>query len=73
LELYLMDRVLAQLTRPSVPGAGLPPAVRQDLHQLGLSFRRTPRREELIARVWGRKRPLLAQLEADDDPMPPCA
>ena len=72
-ELYILDRVLEQLTRPSMPGAGLPAAVRQELHQLGLMFGRTTRREELIARVWGRKRPLLRELDCDSDPMPPCA
>jgi hypothetical protein len=33
---------------------------------------RAVRREELIAEVWGRKRPLLRLLQ-DDDPVPPCA
>jgi hypothetical protein len=73
-ELYLLDRVLEQLTRPSLPGAGLPSAVRQELHQLGLTIGRTARRQELIERVWGRKRPLLRGLDASEgDPMPPCA
>jgi hypothetical protein len=72
-QLHHLDRLLAQLTKPAVPGTGLPPSVREQLHALGLPTRGTVRREELIEHVWGRKRPLLRQLESDDDPIPPCA
>jgi hypothetical protein len=71
-ELYRLDRVLDQLTRPSFPGAGVPAAIRDQLRELGVPFHRAVGREELIAEVWGRKRPLLRQLH-DDDPVPPCA
>jgi len=71
-ELYRLDRVLAQLTRPAMPGADVPAAVRDQLRALGLTMPGSVDREELIAQVWGRKRPLLRQLD-DDDPVPPCA
>jgi len=69
-ELYRLDRVLAQLTRPAMPGADVPAAVRDQLRALGLTMPSSVDREELIAQVWGRKRPLLRQLD-DDDPVPP--
>lgn len=72
-ELYRLDRLLAQLTRPDVPGAGVPPTVRDQLRALGVPSRRSAGREELIAEVWGRKRPLLRRLDDFDDPVPPCA
>ena len=72
LELHCLDRVLAQLTRPAMPGAAVPAAVRDQLRALGLHMPGSVDREELIAQVWGRKRPLLRQLD-DDDPIPPCA
>ena len=72
-ELHLLDQVLDQLTRPSLPDASLPSSVRDQLRSLGVQIGRSPRREELIAQVWGRKRPLMRQLYAFDDPTPPCA
>jgi len=71
-ELHRLDRVLALLTRPAMPGAAVPPAVRDQLRALGVHMLNSVDREELIAQVWGRKRPLLRQLD-DDDPIPPCA
>jgi hypothetical protein len=73
MELNRLDRILAQLTRPSPLDASLPAALNDQLRALGLSLGREPRREELIAELWGRKRPLMRQLYAFDDPMPPCA
>jgi hypothetical protein len=72
-ELYRLDRVLTQLTRPTISGAGVPPAVYDQLRALGLPSQRSARREQLIAQVWGRKRPLLWQLDDSDDLLPPCA
>ena len=71
-ELNHLDRLLTQITRPSLAGSGVPPAVEDDLESIGLSAYRTGRKE-LVQRVWGRKRPLLRCLEPDDDPIPPCA
>ena len=72
-KLHHLDRLLAQLTRPALPGAGVPSDVRDKARALGVPVPRQARREELIAQVWGRKRPLLRQLSFDDQPMPPCA
>ena len=72
-ELYRLDRVLAQLTRPAAPGARVPAALRDQLRALGVPFDRAVGREKLIAEVWGRKRPLLRQPHDDDDPVLPCA
>jgi hypothetical protein len=72
-QLHVLDQLLNQLTRPSLPDSTIPPAVRDQLHSLGLSVESSPRREELIAELWGRKRPLMRQLYAFDDPTPPCA
>ncbi|HEV2218554.1 MAG TPA: hypothetical protein VGV88_13405 [Candidatus Dormibacteraeota bacterium] len=38
-----------------------------------LELERSTQRKELIERVWTRKRPLLRQLGAFDEPLPPCA
>jgi hypothetical protein len=72
-ELHRLDQLLNQLSRPSPVGASLPAAVRDQLRDLGVHIGRAPRREVLIAELWGRKRPLLRQLYAFDDPTPPCA
>jgi hypothetical protein len=72
-EICRLDRILAQLTRPSLEGSGLSPALRDQLRDLGLPLRRAARREELIAEVWGRKRPLLRRLDTSDDTPPACA
>jgi hypothetical protein len=72
-ELRLLDEALTQLTRPALAGSGLPATVRDQLRTLGVQIGGSPRREELIAELWGRKRPLMRQLYAFDDPMPPCA
>jgi hypothetical protein len=71
-ELHRLDRLLAQLTRPAMPGAAVPAAVRDQLRALGVHMPASIDREQLIAQVWGRKRPLLRQLD-EDDPIPPCA
>lgn len=72
-ELYRLDRLLAQLTKPAVPGTAVPAGVRDQLRELGVPLSRSFRREQLIAEVWGRKRPLLRQLRDYDDSIPPCA
>jgi hypothetical protein len=72
-ELDILDTLLAQLARPSLAGAPLPASVHDQLRSLGVPAGLAPSREELISRLWGRKRPLMRQLNAFDDPMPPCA
>ena len=72
-ELHHLDFLLAQLSRPDVPGAALSPLVSAQLRALGLSLDDGPQRQELVERVWDRKRPLLRELRASDDPPPACA
>lgn len=74
LELHRLDRVLAQLTRPALEGSGLSPALLDQVRSLGLPVHRLAGREELIAQVWGRKRPLLRRRwDGGDDVPPACA
>ena len=56
-ELNQLDRLLELLARPARLGSGVPPT----------------RRRELIEQVWSSKRPLLREMGAFDDPLPPCA
>jgi len=72
-ELNELDRLLSQLARPSRLGARVPHSVREQLREKGVFMGRGARREQLIESVWSRKRPLLRQLHAMDDPLPPCA
>jgi hypothetical protein len=72
-QLHVLDHLISELTKPSLPEATLAESVSAQLRALGLALDRSPRREELVAELWGRKRPLLRQLDAFDDPMPPCA
>lgn len=73
-ELIDLDRMLGLLSRPVPAGDGLPAGLRDELRELGLRAGSSPRRKQLIERVWERKRPLLRQLGAlDDQPLPPCA
>ena len=73
-ELIDLDRVLGLLSRPVRAGDGLPAGLYDELRELGLTAESSPRREQLIERVWERKRPLLRQLGGvDDQPLPPCA
>jgi hypothetical protein len=72
-ELYELDRVLDLLARPARLGSGMPRSLRSDLRGLGLELGRSAQRKELIERVWSLKRPLLRQMGAFDDQLPPCA
>ena len=72
-ELYRLDRVLAQLTRPAVASAGVPADLSDQLRSLGVLTDGSIERRALIAEVWCRKRPLLVQVDGDDDLLPPCA
>lgn len=65
--------MLSLLTRPVRVGAGLPKNVRTELRGLGVISGRAACRQDLIERVWERKRPLMRQLHDLDDPLPPCA
>ena len=72
-ELVELDRVLGLLARPARLGARLPDGLHDDLRGLGVTVGRSHPRKQLIEQVWERKRPLLRQLGALDDPLPPCA
>lgn len=72
-ELNELDRLLGLLARPAPLGARVPHTVRHELREKGLCLGGSFRREELIEQLWSRKRPLLRQLSAFDDPLPPCA
>jgi len=72
-ELIELDRVLGLLARPARLGSGVPRSARSQLRGLGLELGRSAPRKELIEQVWSLKRPLLRQLSAFDDPLPPCA
>ena len=72
-ELSDLDRVLNLLARPTRLGRGVPRSVRSELRGLGLEPGRSDERKDLIERVWSLKRPLLRELGAFDDPLPPCA
>lgn len=72
-QLQVLDHLISEIARPSLAQETLSPSVSDQLRALGLSVGRSPRREELIAELWGRKRPLLRELNTFQDPIPPCA
>jgi hypothetical protein len=72
-ELHHLDRLLGQLARPARLDEGVPEGFVEELRGLGLAVRRRAGREDLVRRIWSRKRPLLRELFSADDPMPPCA
>ena len=72
-ELVALDRVLGLLARPARVGAGLPVGLHDELRGLGVTVGRSRGRKRLIEQVWQRKRPLMRQLNAVNDPLPPCA
>jgi hypothetical protein len=72
-ELSELDRVLNLLARPARLGSGVPRSVRTELRGLGLEPGPSAERKDLIERVWSLKRPLLRELGAFEDPLPPCA
>ena len=66
-ELTRLNRTLAQLARPGSREEWLSPLSRADLVGLGVfAGDSAPRRQELIERLWSRKRQLLRQASAAD-------
>jgi hypothetical protein len=66
-ELARVNRALAQLARPGSREEWLSPLSRADLIGLGVfSGARAPLRQELIERLWSRKRQLLREAVAHD-------
>ena len=56
--LYRVGQMLAQIARPYRVDESLPIDVRTNLWQLGFACNEMTPREELIARLWARKRSL---------------
>jgi hypothetical protein len=59
LKLVQLGRILAQVARPHRCDDALPEEVQARLWQLGLACSETTSREQLVARLWARKRSLL--------------
>ena len=66
-ELTRINRALAQLSRPGSREEWLSPLSRADLVGLGVfAAGRAPLRQQLIERLWSRKRQLLRQAAVSD-------
>ncbi len=75
-ELTRLNRALAKLARPALSEEWVAPAAAAELISLGVaSAFATPRRKDLIERIWTRKRQLLRRVETIDGwgPYPPVA
>ncbi|HSS93985.1 MAG TPA: hypothetical protein VLR46_08340 [Candidatus Dormibacteraeota bacterium] len=75
-ELARLNRALSHLARPGSREEWLSPLTRDDLIGLGVfDGGRAPLRQELIERLWSRKRQLMRHATAinDWDPVPPVA
>ena len=57
-----VGEMLSKIARPYPADDELPPEVRSGLSQLGLSCTERTTREELISRLWARKRSLLTAM-----------
>ena len=60
-----LGRVLEQIARPHRCEEALPAEIRAALWQLGFPCSEMTPREELIPRLWARKRSLLAGVESE--------
>jgi hypothetical protein len=58
--LVTLGRLLEQIARPHTPQEELPVHIRTSLWQLGFQCSERTTREELIPRLWARKRSLLS-------------
>jgi hypothetical protein len=58
-----LAEVLSQVARPHGVEDDLPPEIRSSLWQLGFPCTELTSREELIARLWARKRILMAAMQ----------
>jgi hypothetical protein len=63
--LVQLGRLLSQVARPYRCDDGLPDDVRASLWQLGVACNEMTPREELIARLWQRKRTLLTAMRPE--------
>jgi hypothetical protein len=62
--LHRLDLILAELARPALDADTIGPPTRERLAGLGIAIGGTPRRQELIQRVWARKRGLMHSITA---------
>jgi hypothetical protein len=58
-----LGRILSQIARPYACDEALPEEVRTSLWQLGFPCSELTPREEIVARLWARKRRLLTMLQ----------
>ena len=63
LMLVQLGDVLSQVARPHRCDDGLPDEVRTSLWQLGVACGEVTPREDLIARLWAKKRSLLSAMQ----------
>ena len=59
-----LDLILAELARPALDADAVGQPTRERLIGLGIAIGGTPRRRELIQRVWDRKRGLVHNMKA---------
>lgn len=62
-QLDQLGEMLSKIARPYSADADLPLEVRSGLSQLGLPCNELTTREEMIARLWARKRMLMAAMQ----------
>jgi len=63
--LVLLGDLLGKIARPYRAGDELPVEVRDKLWRIGLPCGEQTSRQELIARLWARKRSLMAPMQQD--------
>jgi hypothetical protein len=75
IELRRVERILADLARPTVGDESIAPQTRAAMVQVGIVVSGRSSRKDLIERLWNRKRSLLRQvgLLGDWGPMQPVA
>jgi hypothetical protein len=74
-ELRRVDRILSELTRPTLDEDSITPQTRAAMVQVGIVVSGLASRKDLIQSLWGRKRLLLQQVGSLGDwgPMQPVA
>jgi hypothetical protein len=65
LMLVQVGNLLSKVARPYLCDDGLPPEVKAGLWELGLPCNEKTSREELITRLWARKRSLLLTMQPE--------
>jgi hypothetical protein len=66
-ELKRVDRVISELARPALAENPMPAATLEALLAIGICVAGDASRQDLIERLWGRKRSLLRQMVAVGD------